>query len=73
MIAQACNVIVLFDSPFVVEHHGMYVSRSFLVIGNKLNLDIVLGSGVDLYTVIYTWQSVLYTIYRTYHIKGMTS
>ena len=46
------SVIAPFDSPFVVDHHGMHVGRSFSVVGNKLKLNIMLGSEVDLYTAI---------------------
>ena len=42
------NVIVSFDSPFMVDCHSMHIGCSFSVVGNKLKLNIVLGSELDL-------------------------
>ena len=51
LIVQS-SVIVPFDLPFVVGRHGKHVGHRFSVVGNKLKLNIMLGSKVDLYTAI---------------------
>ena len=53
LVDRLClQCLVPFESPFAVDSHGMHISHSFSVVSNKLKLDIVLGSEVNLYTAI---------------------
>ena len=45
-------VPMIHPACFVVDRHGVHIGHSFSVVGNKLKLNIVLGSEVDLYTAI---------------------